>query len=147
MTRFEKFNLLTTVQVNDDFEASATSPTDSLVQVRELTIDVRVALQGRKSPVADGNTNVVHARGGDLVEVILGNEAAPVLIQHGPALISANGGTKGPLVNSGIASGIKKRWGDPRLQHKPTTEVDTTDLVSSVVEGKTPARMLVFLCN
>jgi len=85
---------------------------------------------------------MVHARGGNLVEIILGDKGAPVLVQNGPALVSAIGGTQGPLVNSSITRSIKDRWGDPGLQHEPTTEVDTTNLVGTIVKGKAPARML-----
>lgn len=85
--------LLTSVQVNNNLETGGTSPADSLVQVGQLAIDVGVALQGRKSPVADGDTDMVHASGGDLVEVTLVDEGAPVLVQDSPALIGTIDGT------------------------------------------------------
>jgi hypothetical protein len=50
---------------------------------------------------------MVHASGGDLVEVTLVDEGAPVLVQDSPALIGTIDGTQGPLVNGSIASGIK----------------------------------------
>lgn len=82
---------LTTVQVNDNLQAGSASPVHCIVKVRQLSTDVRVFRQVLQSPVADGNSDMVHARGRDLIEVILGDEGAPVLGQNRTAIGRAQG--------------------------------------------------------
>jgi hypothetical protein len=50
---------------------------------------------------------MVHSSGGNLVEVIGSNEAAPVSGKNTSALVLAQGLTKRPLVHSGITSCVE----------------------------------------
>lgn len=126
------------MQVDNDLKAGSASPADSLIEVLQLAVNVLVTIQVLHSPVAHGDSDVVHASRGNLVEVIGSDEAAPVLRQKRPALVCANSRTERPLINGCITSCIKDRWSDPWLQHKPATKVDTANLVGSVVKVEAP---------
>lgn len=107
---------LTTVQVDDHLQAGSPSPVDCFVQVWQLPFDVWVAVQVLHSPVADGDSNVVHSRGRNLVDIILGDEGAPVLGQNRTTLVGAQGRAESPLINGSIAGRIEDRGSDPRLR-------------------------------
>ena len=128
----DHFGKLTTVQVNNDLETNRTSPADRVVQVLQLAIDIWVTVQFLQSPISNWNAHMVHARISNLLEVVLVDKAFPVLRQDVTALISTKSVAESPLVHGSIARIIEHRGGDPRLQHEPTAQVDTTDLVRSI---------------
>jgi hypothetical protein len=50
---------------------------------------------------------MVHTRGCDLVEIILGDEGAPVLRQNSAALFRTEDGAERPFINGSISNIIK----------------------------------------
>lgn len=122
------------MQINNDLETGGASPADGLVEILQLTIDVLVSIQVLQSPVSHRDSDVVHSCTGDLIQIVGGNETAPVLGQNRATFIRTQSLTERPLIDRRIASGVKNRWSDPGFSYQPTTEVDTPDLVIPVVE-------------
>lgn len=126
------------MQIDNYLKTGRASPANGLVEVLQLAVDVLVAIEVLQSPVANRDSDMVHASRGNLVKVVGSDEAAPVLCQKRPALVSANSLTERPLIDSSITSSIENRGSDPWLQHQPTTKVDTANLVGPVVKGEAP---------
>lgn len=67
-----------------------------------------------------------------LVEIVLRDPRVPVVLQSRLCGILAHLFCEGPLILGGVA--LEDARCDPRLEYKPATCVDTTDLFSVVVE-------------
>lgn len=77
---------------------------------------------------------MVHARLGNLLEVVLGDKRLPVLGQSGAGLLFAQRLAERPLVNSSVASRIEEGRRDPWLCHQPASNVDAAECVSVEVD-------------
>lgn len=128
-------DIRTPVQVHNDLEAGIPGPLDGVVQIFQLTVHVGLAVEGRHGPVPHGDSNVVQTRLGHLVEVVGPDEVCPVVGETVPGLIFAQRLGQGPFVDGGLWASVEDRGGDPRLEHQPTTQVDTADLVGIEVKG------------
>ena len=122
------------MQIDDHIETSRLSPVNGLVEEFQLSIDVRLSVIWRNSPVTNGNSDVSQSRSSYLVEVILADKAAPMLRQSVPCLGLAQDVRQCPLVDSTVSHFIKERRGDPWLYHKPTAKVNTANFVAVVVK-------------
>jgi hypothetical protein len=78
---------LTAMQVNDDFKTGSTSPADCIVEVFELTVDIWITIQVFHGPISNRNSDMVHTRTGDLIQVVGSDESAPVLVKHRAACV------------------------------------------------------------
>lgn len=73
----------------------------------QLTVHIWVAFQVLDSPVANWDSDMVHARGRNLVDVILGDEGAPMLRQNSTTLLGAQSRAESPLINGASASRVE----------------------------------------
>lgn len=71
------------MQVDHDFEIGVSGPFDGLVEDWELALHKWVAVERCNGPVSNWDTDVVHASGGNLIEIILGDPGVPVVRQAG----------------------------------------------------------------
>lgn len=129
------------MQVDHHFQSCAPRPPDGLVQYRKLSLNVRIPRKRVDGPVPNRNADMVQASSCNLVEVVLSDPSVPVCVETRRSFGLAKGLSVRVLVYHGPTRRpfLKDRRSDPRLKHKPTTEVDTADFVVIVIECEFPA--------
>lgn len=70
---------LTTVEINHDLETCTASPVQCSTEEFVCALNVGCVVVFDHRPVANRNTDVVHACSSDLVQVIFGDPGVPVL--------------------------------------------------------------------
>lgn len=124
------------MEIKQNLDASTPRPGDRLVQDGQLPLNVGVAVQRRNSPIANWYTDVVQSSFRDLIEVILGNPAIPVVLQIFLRLALAQGLRIGVLVHHFMAQG-KDGGGDPWFKNEPAAQIHSTYFIV-VVKGNVP---------
>ena len=82
-----------------------------------------------QSPVSHGNSDDLNLTIGHVFEGLLVNPSVPMFSEDLVALIGAKGLTESVLVHTntfGVSlakEAVEERWGDPRLEHLPATDV------------------------
>ena len=111
-----------TVEVDHDFESSATRPADGLVENGDLALDVRVAIERGNGPVADGNADMVETSRCNSIEVVLGDPCVPVVGEAGQSFVFAKCSRVGVFIHNGCAVRPFGKEGrlDPWFKNKPT---------------------------
>lgn len=66
------------MQIYPNLEPGSAGPRNSIIEVRDLPLDVGVTIERVNGPVAYRDAHVVHSRGGDLLQVTRADEAGPV---------------------------------------------------------------------
>lgn len=109
------------VQIEQNFEVSTSSPADSLIQDIQLSLDVRITVKRCNSPITDGNTNMVQAVPTDLVEVVLSDPSVPMIRESRICSVFAEGLRVSVLVDDSLAAGpwLKDGGGNPWLEDEP----------------------------
>ena len=69
----------TSVQIKHDLQSSCSCPSDSLVEVCELSLNIWVSRLRIDSPVSDWNTSMIQPEGSDLLEISLCDLCCPML--------------------------------------------------------------------
>lgn len=125
------------VEVNNNLYPMATRPSDSLLEVWKLSLDVGLSGTNFEGPVPYGDANMVQAgRSGtisvskegkrsrprdspsirDVNEVLLCDPGVPVILENRQGGASALELPKGPLVDDGgVAGVVEQTRGDPWL--------------------------------
>lgn len=102
------------MQINPNLEPGLTGPADSLSEIVASARDVGVARVLLECPVADRNSDQVHATRRDLLKVGQGCPCFPMLLQFGCSVRYSC--TKAELVDGGTAMRLEQRWRYPRLE-------------------------------
>ena len=79
------------MEIEQDLEIGISSPADRLIQDVQLPLDVGLAIQGCNGPVPDGDSNMVQAVLGDLLEVTLGDPGVPMVLESRRRTVLAEG--------------------------------------------------------
>lgn len=114
------------MQVDPDFQAGLSRPSNALIKVLCSPLDIRISFVLLKGPVAYGYANGVEAIVGDFLEVGQGDPTAPVALKDVASIGCLL--AQRVLVDYATAKLIKNRRRNPRLQDEPAPEVDTLDL-------------------
>jgi len=123
------------MHVQHNLKASATCPTNGLVDILLLPLDIRVTALRGDSPVADGNADMIEASVRNVLKVGLRVPGRPVLLENASALIRAEMLTKSELIHDAIVLiWLEDRRGDPRLKDEPTAQVHASYLLIVIVE-------------
>ena len=130
-----------TVEVDHDLQPSSARPADGIVENRDLTLYVRVAIERGNGPVAEGNADVVETCGRNSIEVVLGDPCVPVVGEAGQSFVFAERCRIGIFIHNGCAVGPvgEDRRRDPGFKNKPPPEIDTANLYIVIVEGESSA--------
>lgn len=125
------------MKIKHDFEACTSGPANSLIQNRQLALDIRVTIQRRYGPVANGNSDMVQARGRDSVEVALGDPRVPVVGQTRRCFGLAEGLRVRIFVDDRLGVGPFTEDGrrDPRLEDEPASQIHASHFIVVVIEG------------
>ena len=119
------------MEVELNFQAGTAGPLDGLVEVGELTLDVRILVTRSESPVADRDADVCQTCTGNRAEVGRGDPGAPVGVEVARCLLLAEGLCVGVLVDDAAAL-REERGSDPWLEDEPAAKIDATDLVVAI---------------
>ncbi|KAH3667138.1 hypothetical protein OGAPHI_002787 [Ogataea philodendri] len=125
-----------TVQVNPGLKSVVSTPLQSLVQILDLALNVWVAVRKLERPVPNRQPHKVEASSGNVLEICFSYPRGPVLLQPGLCLVLAKSLCVMPLVHRhfrGFGSGLEQGGSDVGLQHEPSSDVDTVDLICLVV--------------
>lgn len=123
---------LTTVQIDHDLQAGTRRPVKSLTKLVVSSLDKWLAVDRNNTPISNWNSHVVQARTSHLVEVGLGNPRVPVVLQFRLRSIFTKLLCQSILVHRAIA--LKHAGSDPGFEDKPTTGIDSADLLAIVVK-------------
>ena len=82
---------------------------------------VRVAIERRNGPVAEGNADVVETSRCNSIEVVLGDPCIPVVGEPGQSFVFAKCCSVGIFIHNGCAVGPvgEDRRRDPGFKNKP----------------------------
>lgn len=122
----------TAVKVHNDINTSVIAPSDQLVQVLDTTSREEFALLNKvfTDPETNWDADCVEPQTLDLGDVVLGDPAAPVLLEGGISSILAEALDTSPFVVESAAShACELVRSHPWLDDELRAEVDTAELV------------------
>ena len=124
------------MQVKQDFQTGGPSPGDSLIQDRQLSLDIWVARKRSDSPITDWNPHMIQSCGSYLIEVVLSDPCIPVLGKPRGCLVWSQRLRVGVLIDDSVAGGPLGEDGrsDPWFEDKPTTQVYAVHFVVVVIK-------------
>ena len=126
------------VHLNNHGNVVLLRPACSLLELIVLVeLQVRITRVRAETPVGERNTDVVETVRLDLAEVILSDKVVEVVTQNALRLAARSVLGERPLVNDTvITSLVVDTRGNERLNHKPTADTNTADLLTAVVEAE-----------
>jgi hypothetical protein len=104
------------MQIDDDLQAMVLRPTDRLLEIGKLTLDVWLTGGNVERPEPNRDADVIEARRSDVGEVLLSDKCIPVLLECRLSFRFILVLSKRVLVDDGgVASTLEDAWCNPRL--------------------------------
>ncbi len=97
------------MQVDQYLETMIPRPTDSMVEIVRLALDVGFPSRDIVCPVTDRNANIIQASRSNLTEIVLGDPGVPVADECGVCCVVVLVLTEGIFVDNAVIARIGEK--------------------------------------